>query len=158
MQDVAGIVERLLGFLETGKAFVVAETVIQIKDLLRRYPSIAEACLASVSSIAPEVMFPHASCVYVLPACNTHLFEIVLPTRFCCVRLPCHVVVLIFCLAFVQDVVEPEARAAFIWILGEYGHKVQASNACPSHASCTFLYNSICGFPSPLLRQGKGLT
>lgn len=58
VQDVGGIVERLLGFLETGKSFVTAEAVIQIKDLLRRYPSIAEACLASVSSIAPEVTIP----------------------------------------------------------------------------------------------------
>lgn len=55
MQDVDGIVERLLGFLDTGKAYVTAEAVIQIKDLLRRYPAIAEACLASISSIAPEV-------------------------------------------------------------------------------------------------------
>ncbi|BDA42681.1 beta-adaptin-like protein A [Coccomyxa sp. Obi] len=54
VQDVGGIIERLLGFLETGKSFVTAEAVIQIKDLLRRFPSFAEACLASVSSIAPE--------------------------------------------------------------------------------------------------------
>jgi hypothetical protein len=26
----------------------------------------------------------------------------------------------------VQDVEEPEARAAFIWILGEYGQRIQA--------------------------------
>lgn len=58
MQDVTGIVERLLGFLDTGKPHVTAEALIQIKDLLRRYPAVAAACLASVSSIAPEV---HAS-------------------------------------------------------------------------------------------------
>lgn len=55
MQDVAGIVERLLGFLDAGKPHVTAEALIQIKDLLRRYPAVAAACLASVSSIAPEV-------------------------------------------------------------------------------------------------------
>ncbi|EIE24641.1 Adaptor protein complex beta subunit, partial [Coccomyxa subellipsoidea C-169] len=69
-----GIVERLLGFLETGKAFVTAEAVIQIKDLLRRYPAIAEACLASVSSIAPEdVTEPEgrAAFIWILGECNT---------------------------------------------------------------------------------------
>ena len=50
--------ERLLGFLDTGKPHVTAEALIQIKDLLRRYPAVAAACLSSVSSIAPEV---HAS-------------------------------------------------------------------------------------------------
>ena len=55
VQDVGGIVERLLGFLETGRDFVTAEAVIQLKDLLRRYPAIAEASLSSVSNIAPEV-------------------------------------------------------------------------------------------------------
>ena len=54
VQDVGGIVERLLGFLETGRDFVTAEAVIQLKDLLRRYPAIAEASLSSVSSITPE--------------------------------------------------------------------------------------------------------
>ena len=64
VQDVAGIVERLLGFLETGKAFVTAETLVQLKDLLRRYPAIADACLASVSSIAPEVHAPTSRAAY----------------------------------------------------------------------------------------------
>lgn len=33
----------------------------------------------------------------------------------------------------VQDIVEPEARAAFVWILGEYGQSIQVCNvdACP---------------------------
>lgn len=33
MQDVEGIVERLLGFLDTGKPFVTAEAVIQARML-----------------------------------------------------------------------------------------------------------------------------
>ena len=53
---MGGIVERLLGFLETGRDFVTAEAVIQLKDLLRRYPAIAEASLSSVSSITPEAI------------------------------------------------------------------------------------------------------
>ncbi len=77
VQDVAGIVERLLGFLELGRQHVTAETLIQVKDLLRRYPDVAEAALAAVSSISPA------------------------------------------------DVVEPEARAAFIWILGQHGGNIQ---------------------------------
>ena len=29
----------------------------------------------------------------------------------------------------VQDIVEPEARAAFVWILGEYGQNIQVPAA-----------------------------
>lgn len=56
--DVSGIVERLLGFLEIGKDHITAETIIQMKDLLRRYPDIAEVCIASIGSINPQVS-PH---------------------------------------------------------------------------------------------------
>ena len=55
MQDTAGIVERLLGFLDVGKAHVTAEALTQIKDVLRRYPEIAEVCITSISAISPEV-------------------------------------------------------------------------------------------------------
>ena len=55
VQDTTGIVERLLGFLEAGKTHVTAEALIQIKDLLRRYPEIAQACISSISAIIPEV-------------------------------------------------------------------------------------------------------
>lgn len=55
VQDASGIVERLLGFLEVGKAHITAEALIQIKDLLRRYPDIAEACLSSISATSMEV-------------------------------------------------------------------------------------------------------
>ena len=73
VQDVGGIVERLLGFLETGRDFVTAEAVIQLKDLLRRYPAIAEASLSSVSSITPEAsVCPHSgSLCRNCPACIT---------------------------------------------------------------------------------------
>ena len=55
MQGVAGLVERLLGFLDIGKDFVTAETIVQVKDLARKYPDIAEVCVASVSNISLEV-------------------------------------------------------------------------------------------------------
>lgn len=58
VQDTAGIVERLLGFLEVGKPHVTAEAMIQIKDLLRRYPDIAAACISSISAVNLEVMPP----------------------------------------------------------------------------------------------------
>ena len=55
VSEVPGIIERLLGFLEIGKDFVTAETVIQIKDLMRRYPDAAEVCMGSVANISPAV-------------------------------------------------------------------------------------------------------
>ena len=55
VSEVPGIIERLLGFLEVGKDFVTAETVIQIKDLMRRYPDAAEVCVGSVANISPAV-------------------------------------------------------------------------------------------------------
>ena len=63
MQDAAGIVERLLGFLELGKPHLTAEVLIQIKDLLRRYPEIVDACISSISAtsleVAPVPSAPH---------------------------------------------------------------------------------------------------
>ncbi len=119
VQDVEGVVERLLGFLDTGKPFVTAEAVIQarprsrdascpcsvlystvsaaqslcqagssrapaapwhpcrspsavcpsaprlrpaqVRDLMRRFPDAAEACVASVSGISPQARGPPAS-------------------------------------------------------------------------------------------------
>eukprot|EP00967_Tisochrysis_lutea_P156745 scaffold316493_cov18-Tisochrysis_lutea.AAC.1 len=40
--DMGGIVERLLLFLDSHCEDVVAETLVQMKDLLRRYPDMAE--------------------------------------------------------------------------------------------------------------------
>ncbi len=55
VQDVPGLVERLLGFLDIGKDFVTAETIVQVKDLARKYPDIAEVCVGSISNISLEV-------------------------------------------------------------------------------------------------------
>lgn len=60
--DVAGIVERLLGYLEVGKEHITSETLIQMKDLLRRYPDIAEVCIASLGAINPSVCGHRCDC------------------------------------------------------------------------------------------------
>ena len=68
VQGVAGLVERLLGFLDIGKDFVTAETIVQVKDLARKYPDIAEVCVGSVSNISLEV------CIYG-PVEHAHLLR-----------------------------------------------------------------------------------
>lgn len=40
--DASGVVERLLLFLDSGCEEVVAEALVQMKNLLRRYPDMAE--------------------------------------------------------------------------------------------------------------------
>ena len=37
-----GVVERLLVFLESSYSHIVAETLVQLKDLLRRYPDLGQ--------------------------------------------------------------------------------------------------------------------
>mmetsp|Transcript_24163 Transcript_24163/g.62817 ORF Transcript_24163/g.62817 Transcript_24163/m.62817 type:complete len:701 (+) Transcript_24163:309-2411(+) len=75
--DVPGICDRLLSFLDVSKPAVAAETLVIIKDLLRRYPERADECISAVSGISPA------------------------------------------------DISEPQARAAFIWLLGEHGKGIQ---------------------------------
>ena len=72
--DVAGIVDRLLSFLDLASDYVVCEALVVVKDLLRRYPERADACVTAVSAL-------DVSCVS-----------------------------------------EPHGRAAFAFIMGEYGH------------------------------------
>lgn len=45
-----GLVERLLMFLESGYDHIVAETLIQLRDLLRRYPDLGEVSTGHVVS------------------------------------------------------------------------------------------------------------
>ncbi|MEW5316344.1 MAG: hypothetical protein WDW38_007723 [Sanguina aurantia] len=52
VQDVSGIVERLLGFLDSGADHIIAETLVQMKDLLRRYPDMAEVCIGQISDLS----------------------------------------------------------------------------------------------------------
>jgi hypothetical protein len=42
VSDVNGVVERLLVFLESSYSHIVAETLVQLKDLLRRYPDLGQ--------------------------------------------------------------------------------------------------------------------
>lgn len=82
LPDASGVVERLLGFLEAGAPHLVAEALVQLKDLLRRYPDLASV-VGSLSELRPA------------------------------------------------RVAEPEARAALVWILGQFGEHVAGAQARP---------------------------
>ena len=71
-QNVAGIVDRLLQFIESTK-HITAETLVQVKDLVRKHPRWIDQCVVAVSGIELET------------------------------------------------IVEPEAKAALVYIYGEYG-------------------------------------
>ncbi|KAJ9512205.1 hypothetical protein QJQ45_012748 [Haematococcus lacustris] len=83
--DAAGIIERLLGLLESHCEVVVCEALVQMKDLLRRYPDMAEVVVSQVMATASGRGEPLA------PA----------------------------------GVSEPEAKAALIWIIGQFGQHIQ---------------------------------
>lgn len=146
MQDVSGLLDRLLGFLELGKACVTSETLIQIKDVLRRYPHVAEVAISSLNSLSPQVSHTCRSCLPAAYAVALPLTSItgmckddrVVFVRWCCgpnalqqaLLLPGHYCRPVgFAMSLIsQDVEEAEARAAFIWILGEHGSGIQVSN------------------------------
>lgn len=75
--DVNAIVDRLLQFLEMEKDYVTAETLVLVKDLLRKYPQWSHDCIAVVGNISSK------------------------------------------------NVQEPKAKAALIWMLGEYAEDMQ---------------------------------
>ncbi|XP_019417005.1 PREDICTED: beta-adaptin-like protein A [Lupinus angustifolius] len=75
--DVNAIVDRLLQFLEMEKDYVTSETLVLVKDLLRKYPQWSQDCIAVVGNISSK---------------NVH---------------------------------EPKAKAALIWMLGEYSQDMQ---------------------------------
>ncbi|KAL2517683.1 Beta-adaptin-like protein A [Abeliophyllum distichum] len=75
--DVNAIVDRLLQFLEMEKEHVTAETLVLVKDLLRKYPQWSHDCIAVVGNISSK------------------------------------------------NVQEPKAKAALIWMLGEYAQDMQ---------------------------------
>ncbi|KAL8101676.1 beta-adaptin-like protein A isoform X1 [Apium graveolens] len=70
--DVNAIVDRLLQFLDLEKDHVTAETLVLVKDLLRKYPQWSRDCIAVVGNISSK------------------------------------------------NIQEPKAKAALIWMLGEY--------------------------------------
>lgn len=74
--DVNGIVDRLLQFLEMDTDYVTAETLVLVKDLLRKYPQWSQDCIAVVGSVSTK------------------------------------------------SVQEPRAKAALVWMLGEYGQEM----------------------------------
>ncbi|CAL5365325.1 unnamed protein product [Camellia sinensis] len=75
--DVNAIVDRLLQFLEMEKDYVTAETLVLVKDLLRKYLQWSHDCIAVVGNISSK------------------------------------------------NVQEPKAKAALIWMLGEYCQDMQ---------------------------------
>lgn len=75
--DVNAIVDRLLQFLEMEKDYVTAETLVLVKDLLRKYPQWSHDCIAVIGNISSS------------------------------------------------NVQEPKAKAALIWMLGEYAQDMQ---------------------------------
>lgn len=75
--DVNAIVDRLLQFLEMEKDYVTAETLVLVKDLLRKYPQWSHGCIAVVGNISSK------------------------------------------------NIQEPKAKAALIWMLGEYAEEMQ---------------------------------
>ncbi|KAM3331189.1 hypothetical protein ACQJBY_027302 [Aegilops geniculata] len=52
--DVNAIVDRLLQFLEMDKDYVTAETLVLVKDLLRKYPQWSHDCIAVVGNISSQ--------------------------------------------------------------------------------------------------------
>lgn len=68
MSDVNGLVERLLMFLESGYDHIVAETLIQLRDLLRRYPDLGEVRHQPASQSASQAV----SLCLRIDVCLTH--------------------------------------------------------------------------------------
>mmetsp|Transcript_4549 Transcript_4549/g.8531 ORF Transcript_4549/g.8531 Transcript_4549/m.8531 type:complete len:786 (+) Transcript_4549:231-2588(+) len=56
LPDAEGIVARLLQFLELGQPHIVGETLVQMKDLLRRQPKHTADITAALAMIGPEAV------------------------------------------------------------------------------------------------------
>lgn len=50
----------------------------------------------------------------------------------------------------VQAIVEPEARAAYLWVIGEYGAQIQVSTPCHAASSATVLCRAASRCPSKM--------
>ncbi|GLC44199.1 hypothetical protein PLESTB_000752500 [Pleodorina starrii] len=86
--DSGGIVERLLMFLDgSSSEYLVAEALVQLGDVLRRYPDVAHVALGGGDG----------------GGSGSGLAD----------------------LAVHANISEPAARAAFVWILGQFGGLVQ---------------------------------
>ncbi|KAJ7530415.1 hypothetical protein O6H91_14G003300 [Diphasiastrum complanatum] len=56
LYDVNAIVDRLLQFLEMEKDYVTAETLVLVKDLLRKYPQWSHDCIAVVGNVSSNTV------------------------------------------------------------------------------------------------------
>lgn len=54
--DASGLLERLLLFLDSGAEHIVAESLVAMKDLLRRYPDLAATAMAPINDMAPAAV------------------------------------------------------------------------------------------------------
>ncbi|PNW83556.1 hypothetical protein CHLRE_05g234667v5 [Chlamydomonas reinhardtii] len=72
--DSGGIIERLLMFLDGGSEHLIAEALVALKDVLRRYPDVAAVCVGGLGELGVH-----------------------------------------------GAIEEPAARAAYVWILGQFG-------------------------------------
>ena len=75
-QSVEGIVDRLLQFVDHGADYVTAETLIAIKDIVRKHPRYANECISAIAGMEAEI------------------------------------------------IAEPAARAALVWLYGEFGDAI----------------------------------
>ncbi|KAG1664607.1 hypothetical protein FOA52_004482 [Chlamydomonas sp. UWO 241] len=56
VSDVGGVIERLVMFLDSGGEHLTAETLVQLKDVLRRYPDVVMACLTQLNDLTPSTI------------------------------------------------------------------------------------------------------
>ena len=55
-QSVEGIVDRLLQFVDHGADYVTAETLIAIKDIVRKHPRYANECISAITGMEAEII------------------------------------------------------------------------------------------------------
>jgi len=101
-----------------------AHPAVQMTDVLRRYPDAAEACVEAVAAIPEEVRAAGPTSAQtpvarlLRPAelhCTAyrHVHRILPPSAVSACNFPA------------QSITEPAARAAYLWVLGEFGARIQ---------------------------------
>ena len=101
-----------------------AHPAMQMTDVLRRYPDAAEACVETVAAI-PEEVRPAGPASAQTPVARLlrpaelhctayrHVHRILPPSAVSACNFPA------------QSITEPAARAAYLWVLGEFGARIQ---------------------------------
>ena len=110
-------------------------------DVLRRYPDAAEACVETIAAIPEDVRDTSTTaCPPGLPRIHSFVglfpFGITACLHVCmsaCLHVCMCLNVPVVLAALLQSIVEPSARAAYLWVLGEYGARIQVR--CPRHAA-----------------------